>query len=360
MRHALLLGSAVAVAIVGCGSGSPGGGEASRAASRTGQPTTSSPVATSSTVSPTSQPATSSPVATSSTVAPTSQPTTSASASQAIPRGVPRGAQQAKIERVVDGDTVALRALRSGSALMSTEQVTVRLLEVDTPETVNPNTGVECYGPEAAAFTKRVARPGSRVWVERDQEARDRYGRHLLYVWTADGTFLNKELVRTGHATAVLYEPNDRYIQQMRRAEREAKAENRGLWGKCAKYAEPKPRNTGRSEQPEQGPSSSRLYDNCAEAGAAGDLPILRGQRGYGRHLDRDGDGVACEPLGQSNDGSLGKPKPKATRTSDGGSSTYYRNCTAARAAGAAPIRRGESGYGRHLDRDNDGIACDS
>ena len=277
-----------------------------------------------------------------------------------MPRGVPPGAQQAEIERVVDGDTVALRALRSGSALMSTGQVTVRLLEVDTPETVHPNMGVECYGPEASAFTRRLAPPGSRVWVERDQEARDRYGRYLLYVWTADGTFLNEELVRTGHATAVLYEPNDRYIRQMRRAERQAKAKNRGLWRECADSAEPKPRNTGRPEQREPGSGSSRLYSNCAEAGAAGDIPILRGERGYGRHLDRDGDGVACEPLDQRSDGSFGKPKPKPTRTSNGGSSTYYRNCAAARAAGAAPIQRGEPGYGRHLDRDNDGIACDS
>ncbi len=277
-----------------------------------------------------------------------------------MPRGVPRGAQQAQIERVVDGDTVALRALRRGSALTSTQQVTVRLLEVDTPETVHPSRGVECYGPEASAFTKRLARPGSRVWVERDQEARDRYGRYLLYLWTADGTFVNKELVRTGHATAVLYEPNDRYIEQMRRAEREAKAENRGLWGQCANYPEPKPRKTRQSEQSQQGGRSSRLYDNCAEAGAAGDIPVLRGERGYGRHLDRDGDGVGCEPLGQRNDGSVARPKPKPTRTSDGGSSIYYRNCAAARAAGAAPIRRGEPGYGRHLDRDNDGIACDS
>ena len=41
-------------------------------------------------------------------------------------------------------------------------------------------------------------------------------------------------------------------------------------------------------------------------------------------------------------------------------SSVYYANCTAARAAGAAPIYRGEPGYGSHLDRDNDGVACET
>lgn len=42
-----------------------------------------------------------------------------------------------------------------------------------------------------------------------------------------------------------------------------------------------------------------------------------------------------------------------------GGDDVYYQNCTAARAAGAAPVRAGDPGYGRHLDRDGDGVGCE-
>ncbi|MFF8829783.1 excalibur calcium-binding domain-containing protein [Streptomyces sp. NPDC015131] len=45
---------------------------------------------------------------------------------------------------------------------------------------------------------------------------------------------------------------------------------------------------------------------------------------------------------------------------SDAGGDTYYANCAAARAAGAAPVHRGDPGYARHLDRDNDGVGCDN
>ena len=51
-------------------------------------------------------------------------------------------------------------------------------------------------------------------------------------------------------------------------------------------------------------------------------------------------------------------PKPKA-QTLKGGGSVYYPNCSAARAAGAAPVRRGDPGYAPHLDRDNDGVGCE-
>lgn len=53
------------------------------------------------------------------------------------------------------------------------------------------------------------------------------------------------------------------------------------------------------------------------------------------------------------------KAKPAAATKKTNTGEVYYANCAAARAAGAAPVRRGEPGYGRHLDRDNDGIGCE-
>lgn len=79
------------------------------------------------------------------------------------------------VERVVDGDTIEL----DGGE-------TVRLIGVDTPETVHPRKPVERFGKQATAFTTRLAE-GKRVRLERDRETagRDRYGRTLAYVWLA-------------------------------------------------------------------------------------------------------------------------------------------------------------------------------
>jgi hypothetical protein len=67
-----------------------------------------------------------------------------------------------------------------------------------------------------------------------------------------------------------------------------------------------------------------------------------------GCHNDRKNGGRHCH---------RGNPSSLVTQTLGG--QTYYPNCAAARAAGAAPVRRGQPGYGAHLDRDNDGIGCE-
>lgn len=95
------------------------------------------------------------------------------------------------------------------------------------------------------------------------------------------------------------------------------------------------------------------LYGNCDAVRAAGAAPIHEGDTGYGPHLDRDGDGVGCESSGGGGGGSTGGSG------GGGGGSTYYANCSAVRAAGADPIHAGEPGYGRHLDRDGDGVGCE-
>jgi hypothetical protein len=116
----------------------------------------------------------------------------------------------------------------------------------------------------------------------------------------------------------------------------------------------PAPRPTP-TPTPKPKPKPAFMYDNCDAARAAGADPVHRGEYGYGPHLDRDGDGVGCEPYsgGGTSGGSSGGT------TGGGSGSTYYANCSAARAAGAAPVRSGDPGYGRHLDRDGDGVGCE-
>ncbi len=94
------------------------------------------------------------------------------------------------VERVVDGDTIIVEGVGR-----------VRLIGVDTPETVHPNRPVEFFGKDASAFAKRLLE-GKRVRLEYDQERQDRYGRALAYVYLADGTFVNAEIIRRGYGHA--------------------------------------------------------------------------------------------------------------------------------------------------------------
>ncbi|MEU0369859.1 excalibur calcium-binding domain-containing protein [Streptomyces sp. NPDC006283] len=118
---------------------------------------------------------------------------------------------------------------------------------------------------------------------------------------------------------------------------------------------EPKPTPTPTPKpKPKAKPAVS--YANCDAVRAAGAAPIHEGEPGYGSHLDRDGDGVGCEPY---NGGGTSGGSGSGGTTGGGSGSTYYANCSAARAAGAAPVRVGDPGYGRHLDRDGDGVGCE-
>lgn len=121
--------------------------------------------------------------------------------------------------RVVDGDTIELDGGER-----------VRLIGVDTPETVDPRRSVQYFGKEASAFTRRMAE-GKAVRLEQDQETRDRYGRTLAYVYLQDGTFLNAEIIRQGYGHAYTRFPF-RYEQQFVQLERQAREHARGLWAR--------------------------------------------------------------------------------------------------------------------------------
>jgi micrococcal nuclease len=144
----------------------------------------------------------------------------------------PSDATHATVEHVVDGDTVDLT--------FSTGTERVRLLGIDTPETVKPNTPVQCFGPEASARTKALLAPGVPVRVTRDAEARDRYGRLLLYVYrSADGMFVNQALVVEGYARILSIAPNTAHAAELSASAASARRAGRGLWSRCAPPAVP-------------------------------------------------------------------------------------------------------------------------
>ena len=155
------------------------------------------------------------------------------------PRGVPARAQPATVVRHTDGDTLRLRSGRSGPALARGVDTPVRLLEIDTPESVHPGQPDQCFAEEAADRLASLAPLGSRVWAVPDRELTDRYDRTLLYLWNSKGVFVNLRMVRDGFARAVLYPPNDRHIDRMRAAEQRAQAARRGVWAACAFFGQP-------------------------------------------------------------------------------------------------------------------------
>jgi len=131
-----------------------------------------------------------------------------------------------KIVKVVDGDTVDIN--------LDGHTERVRLIGVNTPETKHPTKPIECFGPEASAYMTQLLPKGTTVRIERDVEARDRYGRMLLYLYLgSDNLFINLDLVARGYGTPMSIEPNTFHRNDFVRAAAQAEAANVGLWKAC-------------------------------------------------------------------------------------------------------------------------------
>lgn len=135
------------------------------------------------------------------------------------------------VERVVDGDTVKVT--------LDGQQVSVRLIGLDTPETVKPDSPVECFGPEASDFAKESLEGQPVVLEFDDSQGRfDQYDRVLAYVWRVlpDGSLrlFNEETVAGGYAQERQY-GSQPYAWQgaLSAAQRAAQSAGRGLWGAC-------------------------------------------------------------------------------------------------------------------------------
>lgn len=207
----------------------------------------------------------------------------------------------ATVVRVVDGDTVDVQLAGRTERL--------RLIGMDTPETVDPRQPVQCFGREASARAKALLPEGTQVRIAGDptQDTRDQYGRLLVYLWLPDGRLFNEVMIAEGYAHEYTYRvPYQRQVA-FKQAEREAREAGRGLWAPSACNGDtlrpadlPAPTATRRptvvaTAAPAPPAPSNVYYPNCAAARAAGAAPIYRGQPGYRPGLDRDGDGVACE-----------------------------------------------------------------
>lgn len=129
------------------------------------------------------------------------------------------------VTNVIDGDTIDVS--------LGSEIERVRLLGIDTPETVHPQKMVECYGTEASAETKQLLE-GKMIYLIPDSMSsdRDKYGRLLRYVFLTDGVFVNGYLIKNGYAYNYIYEPFQ-FMKYFAFEEESARSRGIGLWGKC-------------------------------------------------------------------------------------------------------------------------------
>ena len=133
--------------------------------------------------------------------------------------------EKAVVGKVVDGDTIDLEDGR-----------VVRLVGIDTPETVDPKRPVGCFGKEASNETKGLL-TGKVVILQKDISETDKYKRLLRYIYlpleNGSTLFVNDYLVREGFAKVYTYPPDTKFDEQFKAAEKQAREGRRGLWGKC-------------------------------------------------------------------------------------------------------------------------------
>jgi micrococcal nuclease len=131
----------------------------------------------------------------------------------------------ARVTRVVDGDTLKAR--------VAGRTETVRVIGLDTPESVKPGTPIECFAMRATAEAERLLPVGAAIRLESDptQANRDRYGRLLAHVWLADRTLFAERMIRGGFGIHYIYGgvPSI-YARRLAAAEDGARAAMRGLW----------------------------------------------------------------------------------------------------------------------------------
>lgn len=128
-----------------------------------------------------------------------------------------------EVVEVVDGDTIKVN--------MDGVKTTLRLIGMDTPETLDPRKVVQCFGKEASSKAKELLL-GKKVKLENDstKEELDKYARPLKYVWLEDGTFYNDKMIREGYAHEYTYNKPYKYQTQFKEAQKEASLNLRGLW----------------------------------------------------------------------------------------------------------------------------------
>ena len=244
-----------------------------------------------------------------------------------------------QVAGITDGDTLKIK--------IGNKTEKVRLIGIDTPETQKQK---QCYGKEASSKMQSLAQ-SKKVRLEADtsQDERDKYGRLLRYVFLEDGTDVGRTLVSEGYAHEYTYNKPYKYTGEYKLAESDAKLRSLGFWAPASCNG-----NTKRTaEQAVQAIGAKKKADEeaAARAAAAAAAQAQQAQQAAAQEAARQQQ-AAAQQQAQAAQAAQAQQQVAA-------SNVYYRNCSAARAAGAAPVYRGQPGYASHLDRDNDGVGCE-
>lgn len=137
----------------------------------------------------------------------------------------PESLDSATVTKIIDGDTLEV--------VIGDQTERIRLLGIDTPESVSTNTPEQCFGVEASLALKGLVREGDPIILSADVERRDRYGRMLVYAHTSDGVFINHWLLAGGFADVLIYEPNIAMRSEFTATRNLARSNSAGLWGVC-------------------------------------------------------------------------------------------------------------------------------
>ncbi len=136
--------------------------------------------------------------------------------------------QKALVIKVVDGDTIGVEFNDKSGAML---KKTVRLIGIDSPETVHPNKPVECFGKEASQKLRAILENRNiSLMSDPTQGDRDKYGRLLRYVFLENGTNVNLQMITEGYAYEYTYDEPYKFSNEFKDAQRKAEENKRGLW----------------------------------------------------------------------------------------------------------------------------------
>ncbi|OZI11855.1 thermonuclease [Bacillaceae bacterium SAS-127] len=161
------------------------------------------------------------------------------------------------VSYVVDGDTIDV--LLSDN---TTERV--RMILVDTPETKHPRLGVQPFGPEASAYTKKLL-TNKEIELEVDVQERDQYGRMLAYVWL-DEQLVNEQLIAEGLARVAIFPPNTKYVDRFENVQKEAQQQKKGIWS-IEDYVTDRGYNTDHQPEPKESNTECEIKGNVSSSG---------------------------------------------------------------------------------------------
>jgi len=196
------------------------------------------------------------------------------------------------VSSVIDGDTIQV--------VIDNEKETLRLIGIDTPETVDPRKPIQCFGKEASAKAKSLL-SGKSVRLESDptQGERDKYQRLLRYVFLEDGTNFNKLMISEGYAHEYTYNIPYKYQSEFKQAQKEAEENKRGLWADdacLANYPQPSVASVTVSPATAIGGFICAGKTTCGQMASCAEAQFYLNSCGVSR-LDGDKDGIPCESL---------------------------------------------------------------